>query len=812
MKTKLQKIPGIMFTSFMLLFFVCLGSFLNLKSSLENSIPTLEFNGQKTFASENDIEKAQGIIPVPNDTMYVESDSAFPGETIWIKIGLENDTIRSGGFEFKLEVTDTSILVPWYQAFIDTNIVVDSTCLDSTWNGTEWVCNEWDVDSTFEIDTVFAIDADTAGRSNGIDWRFFYGGVWNNHLDTIRVISWVWWDEDEIEHVPYTILPEGRGPVAKIKFIVNPDANPGDECSINLLGGADLPTNYGDSLYETIYVPSVQSGTFTVRSGAGPENNCPVFTSVPAQREVNEGATLQFDVTATDIDGDAIHLYMDPIDPGYNCTFRETSAVAEVTQTFSFSPIFGQGGTTIYVTFRAEDEHGCSTPATVRIDIIETAQDVLIATSEQGGVPGSSGRMVPFIITNSIPIYGFQFTLRWDHTMVDIDSFVRTDVIEGFSLGENLGDSSGVVTVLVFGLAGETIPAGIETVLYAAFSVEEDAPSGEVPLQLENAKEAVNPGSPSLPLGMVHGKFTVDLFGDANIDRVIDVADVVSVVAYILGNIDFTYRQFLAADVVPDSSVNVFDLGAIINIILGRWTGPSPSPYSDSEPPAIVRLDYEDLQPGATGEVKVLADLEVPVAGAQMQIGYDPEQLSFEPPRLSDWSDKFIAEYKDDKQGKLIVLLYNMSNDPISPGEGNMLSLPVTVSPNIINKIKLEIDEILLADENAVKIPVDDGKASVPQAFELYQNYPNPFNPNTTIKFTLPASTDDGETLPTTLKIYNVLGEVVRTLVDEPMSPGVHHKIWDGKDGQGNQVASGIYFYRLRAGKFSETKKMVLLK
>jgi len=141
-----------------------------------------------------------------------------------------------------------------------------------------------------------------------------------------------------------------------------------------------------------------------------------------------------------------------------------------------------------------------------------------------------------------------------------------------------------------------------------------------------------------------------------------------------------------------------------------------------------------------------------------------------------------------------------------------MLSLPVTVSPNIINKIKLEIDEILLADENAVKIPVDDGKASVPQAFELYQNYPNPFNPNTTIKFTLPASTDDGATLPTTLKIYNVLGEVVRTLVDEPMSPGVHHKIWDGKDGQGNQVASGIYFYRLRAGKFSETKKMVLLK
>ena len=805
MKTKLQKIPGIVFTSFLLvLFFVWLGSFLNFESSLENLIPTLEFNGQKALASENDIEEALDE-DLWDDTMYVEDNSAFPDSSVWIDIGIDNNSIKVAGFVFTI-FYDTSILVPWYLADMDTTIIMDSNCI--AWE--EDSCIEWGepyIDTTI-IDTVYQIAAQRTDRTDTLTWYMWMGGIWHNHLDTTRFAAGI------IPDTLHPILEKEEGSVVRIKFIVNSHAKPGTTTNINFVPeryiGYQLTNGWDDSLFTTVYIPRLKSGTFTVL-GEPTENQCPVFASVPAQREVNEGATLQFDVTATDIDGDNIHLYMDPIDPGYNYTFRETSAVAEVTQTFSFSPIFGQGGTTIYVTFRVEDQE-CSTPTTVRIDIIETAQDVLVATSEQGGVPGSCGRMVPFIITNSIPIYGFQFTLRWDHTMVDIDSFVRTDVIEEFSLGENLEDSSGVVTVLVFGLAGQTIPAGIETVLYAAFSVDENAPSGEVPLQLENAKEAVNPGYPSQPLGMVHGKFTIDLFGDANVDRVVDIADVVSVVAYILGNIDFTSRQFLAADVVTDSSVNVFDLGAIINIILGRWTGPSPSPYSDSEPPAIVRLDYEDLQPGATGEVKILADLEVPVAGAQIQISYDPEQLSFEPPRLSDWSDKFIAEYKDDKQGKLIVLLYNLSNDPISPGEGNMLSLPVTVSPDIMNKIKLEIDEILLADENAVKIPVDDGKTSVPQAFELSQNYPNPFNPNTTIKFTLPASTDDGATLPTTLKIYNVLGEVVRTLVDEPMSPGVHHKIWDGKDGQGNQVASGIYFYRLRAGKFSETKKMVLLK
>jgi flagellar hook assembly protein FlgD len=66
--------------------------------------------------------------------------------------------------------------------------------------------------------------------------------------------------------------------------------------------------------------------------------------------------------------------------------------------------------------------------------------------------------------------------------------------------------------------------------------------------------------------------------------------------------------------------------------------------------------------------------------------------------------------------------------------------------------------------------------------------------------------------LPATLKIYNVLGKVVRTLVNEPMAPGDHQVIWDGKDDQGNQAASGIYFYKLRAGDFQDTKKMVLMK
>jgi hypothetical protein len=97
------------------------------------------------------------------------------------------------------------------------------------------------------------------------------------------------------------------------------------------------------------------------------------------------------------------------------------------------------------------------------------------------------------------------------------------------------------------------------------------------------------------------------------------------------------------------------------------------------------------------------------------------------------------------------------------------------------------------------------------EEFSLSQNYPNPFNPATTIRFKV-----EGERLkvplPTTLKIYNVLGQLVRTLVDDEKLSGSYEVIWDGKDGQGKEVASGIYFCKLEVGNKNRTKKMVLMK
>jgi hypothetical protein len=106
---------------------------------------------------------------------------------------------------------------------------------------------------------------------------------------------------------------------------------------------------------------------------------------------------------------------------------------------------------------------------------------------------------------------------------------------------------------------------------------------------------------------------------------------------------------------------------------------------------------------------------------------------------------------------------------------------------------------------------VPEEPISTPIDFALYQNYPNPFNPFTIIKFKIQ---DSKFKVPihTTLKVYNILGELVRVLVDEGKEAGTYTVYWDGKDDKGEEVASGIYFYQLTVEDRTLTKKMLLLR
>ena len=104
------------------------------------------------------------------------------------------------------------------------------------------------------------------------------------------------------------------------------------------------------------------------------------------------------------------------------------------------------------------------------------------------------------------------------------------------------------------------------------------------------------------------------------------------------------------------------------------------------------------------------------------------------------------------------------------------------------------------AEQNTNGIPI------VPLDYVLEQNFPNPFNPSTEIRFTL------GHSAQVELDVFDLLGRKVKTLLSDVRPIGAYAVDWDGSSDTGMKSASGIYFYRIRAGEFTATKKMVFLK
>ena len=113
-------------------------------------------------------------------------------------------------------------------------------------------------------------------------------------------------------------------------------------------------------------------------------------------------------------------------------------------------------------------------------------------------------------------------------------------------------------------------------------------------------------------------------------------------------------------------------------------------------------------------------------------------------------------------------------------------------------------------------VGIDDYRNNISSEFQLYQNYPNPFNPTTKIKYTIPdvIASETKQSQLVTLKVYDVFGNEVATLVNEAQSAGSYEVEFNsrGHSGEVRNLPSGIYFYQLKAGNFIETKKMILLK
>ena len=171
-----------------------------------------------------------------------------------------------------------------------------------------------------------------------------------------------------------------------------------------------------------------------------------------------------------------------------------------------------------------------------------------------------------------------------------------------------------------------------------------------------------------------------------------------------------------------------------------------------------------------------------------------------------------------DKNGDL---LHEYSFHPISDGGGFFYSVEVTndkgfiISGEAVNIFDISYVYIVKTDSLGYALPIGirQNSNNIPTQFKLYQNYPNPFNPKTKIRFSIPLIKGGLRGLSVRLVIYDILGREVASLIlplwggQEGLKPGTYEVEFDGSN-----FASGIYFYKLIAGDFIQTKKMVLLK
>jgi hypothetical protein len=141
---------------------------------------------------------------------------------------------------------------------------------------------------------------------------------------------------------------------------------------------------------------------------------------------------------------------------------------------------------------------------------------------------------------------------------------------------------------------------------------------------------------------------------------------------------------------------------------------------------------------------------------------------------------------------------------PRCPADGEQFG----ITPEVMDLIE-ELKLYLSGEDYAAFIALVKTEAHLPQECGLSQNYPNPFNGRTDIRYQI---AENGNLIPTTLQIFDIMGQEVRTLVDEVRTPGYYTVSWDGRNEDGQEVASGVYFYRLTLSTFATTKRMVLMK
>ncbi len=367
-------------------------------------------------------------------------------------------------------------------------------------------------------------------------------------------------------------------------------------------------------------------------------------------------------------------------------------------------------------------------------------------------------------------------------------------------------------SLLMIATAGSNAINGSGTLFWLEFSIPDSADTGFVPIIIDSATFNTGNLMPIISSGGID-IITMLMYGDVDLDGVVWYDDCDTLMNYLVNKTSLNPVQMLVANVTPDTTVSSFDAFYIFQYV-NQWI---PSLPVNTNYPASADFSAQNYNISAGDIVDVTfsysnnldmgsfwGEIEYPVSGLTLlDVIWSPVIL-----------DTFRLEYNSNLPNKILFAGYSWGSSPIS---SDLITLRFQVDNNynsdsafvVLSKVRLNESPVL---QNAAVstlyliTEISGEKDIIPKEFSLNQNYPNPFNPVTTIRYSIPRFTN------VSLKIYNIEGKEIETLVNEKQSVGSYNVKWNGMNKSGEMCTSGTYFLHFETDESTQIKKMILVR
>ena len=460
--------------------------------------------------------------------------------------------------------------------------------------------------------------------------------------------------------------------------------------------------------------------------------------------------------------------------------------------------------------FELDDNFGGVVP----LEITVVMREVNLRIECVGGFPGGTISIPINLSTCDFKMGGLELLIGWDSSLVSLDHITPSGRIDDGSEYWNVNmqspcddcpeiEGARIVWIADINNWIYNPPAypGDDPIIFMTFVLSEDLEIEDVvPISFYNQNYSSNTISDSAGFNWFRPELTdgcVEIIdpdgykGDPNMNGAFfEIGDAMIVLRYLIyGDIIWAENgtnddamQALSADLNYNNMVDVPDLIRFISIINGSIEPPKLDPIFGSAEVCVRPAD--DV-------VDVLITSNLEVGGVLLSLNHHGMELGAP-------SSQGMDVMFHDEDGVMRVIVYSFDGNAIAPGSSILLSIPVVSN----NGGMIEITDLSMADaygrilESSVAV-----YTPLPLEYDVSANYPNPFNARTVISMALP------EASHVTVEIFDLLGRSVTVLFDDDLPTGYHSITWDAF-GQ----TSGVYFYKVQAGEYSITQKMLLIK